>query len=579
MNRELFEKLIKEDEGNTLDFKEYFYDFSGSTKIEKEQKQCSFIKDFLAFTNTIRERSAFIIIGVKDGTKELIGMDRLHDGNEIATVLEGRLDKIPEYHYENFKYDEKIYGIIEIPIKGYGMPCRAIRDIGSKVKRNITYIRRDQSSSEATREEEQDIIEWFKGLKRKKRHTNIIYLSILSIVIFISVLATIQISKNKNQENINNQPAFNQNDNYTKILLLPFQQLGSEGNDYAGLIKEYLDNLIKQDNIYIRTYYLNTQAPSPNFDNDSALTIIKQNNADILIWGKFISENNAPDKIKIIFFTNEYWGKHEFKENFIEVSASVVLEGKPIEELEYLIYEQYARELFVGAQKLKKLQIQGYYFPEDTIVSLFATPELQIEISQKFLKHIINKYPNKNKLSYDLLGLTYAEQNKYDSAIIYYNEALKQDLEQGHHAEIYTNLGTAYWITNKIEQAKLAFSKSISLNPNQLEAYNNRSQLYLFNGQIDSGIYDCSKTIELNPNSIAAYQNRGYAYLIKKEYKLAVNDFKSSLNIDANNIKSIYLLGLSYYLDGDTIEANKYYEISMKLDPVNTKPYKYQKLN
>lgn len=171
MKRELFEKLINEEESNTLDFKEYFYDFSGSSKAEREQKQSSFIKDLLAFANTIRTKSAYIIIGIKDSSKELVGMNRLHDGNEIATVLEGRLDRIPEYHYENFQYNEKIFGIIEIPVKDYKIPCRAIKDIGSKVKRNAIYIRRDQSISEATREEEQNIIEWFKSLE-KKEETN-----------------------------------------------------------------------------------------------------------------------------------------------------------------------------------------------------------------------------------------------------------------------------------------------------------------------------------------------------------------------------------------------------------------------
>ena len=168
MNTILFEKLIKEEESNTLDFKKEFYDFTGINKIEREKKQTSFIKDILAFANTIRDKSAFIIIGIEDQTKNLIGMSALHDGNELSTVLENRLDIISEYHYENFKYDSKDFGIIEIPVKSYSLPCRAKKDIGTKIKQKVTYIRRDQSIGEATREEELNIIEWFNYIKNEK---------------------------------------------------------------------------------------------------------------------------------------------------------------------------------------------------------------------------------------------------------------------------------------------------------------------------------------------------------------------------------------------------------------------------
>ena len=181
MDIQLFEKLIQEDESKTLDDKIEFYDFTGNNKPEKEKKQASFIKDILAFSNTIREESAHIIFGVEDKTKKLIGINKEHDGNELATVLKSKLNIIPEYHYENFRYNNLIFGVLAIPIKSYRMPCKANKDIGSKVKKNTTYLRRDQSIDEATYEEERQIIEWFKSLEEKGKKENNISNNIVNI--------------------------------------------------------------------------------------------------------------------------------------------------------------------------------------------------------------------------------------------------------------------------------------------------------------------------------------------------------------------------------------------------------------
>ena len=62
MDATLLERLLYEEEGETLDFKEMQYPFSGASKEQKSE----LLKDILGFANAWRRAEAYIIIGVKE---------------------------------------------------------------------------------------------------------------------------------------------------------------------------------------------------------------------------------------------------------------------------------------------------------------------------------------------------------------------------------------------------------------------------------------------------------------------------------------------------------------------------------
>ena len=62
MTPDLFERLLYEDEGMTLDFKEGQYAFSGANAQQKSE----LLKDILGFVNTWRRAEAYILIVVRD---------------------------------------------------------------------------------------------------------------------------------------------------------------------------------------------------------------------------------------------------------------------------------------------------------------------------------------------------------------------------------------------------------------------------------------------------------------------------------------------------------------------------------
>ena len=89
LNPALIESLLHEEESHVLDFKQGQYRFKKDSSSELTEKNRSeLVKDLVAFANTERTQSAFIMIGVKEvkgGRSEVTGIsehlidDDLHD--------------------------------------------------------------------------------------------------------------------------------------------------------------------------------------------------------------------------------------------------------------------------------------------------------------------------------------------------------------------------------------------------------------------------------------------------------------------------------------------------------------------
>jgi predicted HTH transcriptional regulator len=73
MNNELFERLLYEEESDTLDFKRDQYRFVKAQDTEKSE----LLKDILGFANAWRRSEAYIVIGVEDvrgGRANVVGI-------------------------------------------------------------------------------------------------------------------------------------------------------------------------------------------------------------------------------------------------------------------------------------------------------------------------------------------------------------------------------------------------------------------------------------------------------------------------------------------------------------------------
>ena len=161
---EIFDLLISKNETNTLDFKIEFYDFEN---IDKDKTR-DFIIDILAFANTIRDESAYIVFGIRENeaTKknELIGIDKITDISILQEKLKDKITPIPKFELHTVFRNNKTFAILEIFLPDNSLPCKLKRPYKGLSDKAI-YLRRSATNTIAKDYEEAKIYHWLEELR------------------------------------------------------------------------------------------------------------------------------------------------------------------------------------------------------------------------------------------------------------------------------------------------------------------------------------------------------------------------------------------------------------------------------
>ncbi|MCO5206226.1 MAG: putative DNA binding domain-containing protein [Anaerolineae bacterium] len=119
--QELRDLINNGNELEWLDFKSEPYDISNSDRSVAEAQKTSFLKDVIAMANTPREKTAYIILGVKwykDGTRDIQGIKKHFDDADLQPLLDSlKLNVRPQFVYQPMRLDDKVFGVVEIPIE------------------------------------------------------------------------------------------------------------------------------------------------------------------------------------------------------------------------------------------------------------------------------------------------------------------------------------------------------------------------------------------------------------------------------------------------------------------------------
>ncbi|MBD2560513.1 MULTISPECIES: RNA-binding domain-containing protein [Nostoc] len=174
VNHSDFEKLLLKPEGFVIDFKR------GQYCLDTQENKASCIKDIISMANTIREGSAYIVMGIedKDGTRikykhgntdlaYQYGITELLDDNYFQSLVKDKVNPKPKFlSYIYTDEQSNKFGIIEIfiikgiklfrPVKNYG---------GKKLEANVLYHRRGSSNEPASADEEERIYRWFNEIE------------------------------------------------------------------------------------------------------------------------------------------------------------------------------------------------------------------------------------------------------------------------------------------------------------------------------------------------------------------------------------------------------------------------------
>lgn len=142
MERTLFEALLHEDEGVTLDFKRDQYKFDRASDNERSE----LAKDIVGFANAWRRSDAYILIGVehvRGGRSAIIGVtDHLAD-HSLQQFIDSLVDRPIRFRYEAYAVDGRQVGIIKV--EQQRRPFRVKRRFG-KLQKGAVYVRRGSST-------------------------------------------------------------------------------------------------------------------------------------------------------------------------------------------------------------------------------------------------------------------------------------------------------------------------------------------------------------------------------------------------------------------------------------------------
>ncbi len=158
-----FENIISRPESSILDFKETMYIFSDNTEFKNTAK---FVKDVISFANTIRNETAYIIIGIKEdanGNKVMQGIDQYVDDAILQDKIKDKVTPRPQFHFYIYKYDNLRFGILEVPVNKYPVPISPIVKMKGLEIGKI-YYRQGTSNSEASGQETIRIYNWLQNL-------------------------------------------------------------------------------------------------------------------------------------------------------------------------------------------------------------------------------------------------------------------------------------------------------------------------------------------------------------------------------------------------------------------------------
>ncbi|MEM7769157.1 MAG: tetratricopeptide repeat protein [Cyanobacteria bacterium P01_A01_bin.37] len=227
---------------------------------------------------------------------------------------------------------------------------------------------------------------------------------------------------------------------------------------------------------------------------------------------------NHPD----IQFTRPYHA-------MVDDSVADILSREPhwkVQELSEIaiLHDGYRVEAIASRNKLQSARLTMERFlsqhPGDPYVcsklgALYAEldrPTYGIELLERGLK----ASSLESSIAYELhyhLGIVYSKMNCVAQALYHYEQAIAQPIMPALKLGAYNNLGSVRQTTGDLEEATLAFEKTIAIDPKFAMGHFNLGMVLKSKGQLSDAIAQYRQAIQLQPDYAEAYQNLGVVLL------------------------------------------------------------------
>jgi tetratricopeptide (TPR) repeat protein len=161
---------------------------------------------------------------------------------------------------------------------------------------------------------------------------------------------------------------------------------------------------------------------------------------------------------------------------------------------------------------------------------------------------------------------------KFDSAIYYYDSALKQDPS---NLNSQFNRGLCYLYFEKYKSAINDFENYIKTNKNDPNAYSFRAECKRELGDSTGSLKDYDTAVLLSPNDPKLRIERGKFRSIMSLSDLSNEDFDFSIKLDSTQYYPNYLKALNLFWADDYNTSILYFSKAIKLNPTFANNYFY----
>lgn len=167
--------------------------------------------------------------------------------------------------------------------------------------------------------------------------------------------------------------------------------------------------------------------------------------------------------------------------------------------------------------------------------------------------------------SYNDLGLTYCELNRFDQALQSFQEAIRID---SNFAMAYSNAGAARYfnqdqanpVRKDMQEAKDFFTQALERDDQLFIAYYNRAAVNYFMGEYRESLEDINMSVLLQPRNAMCYFYSGVIYHRMGKPGRAMNEFKKAVKLNPDLPFPYEVMGDIAKESGDFEAAQTHYE-------------------
>ena len=189
----------------------------------------------------------------------------------------------------------------------------------------------------------------------------------------------------------------------------------------------------------------------------------------------------------------------------------------------------------------------------------------------KQTEKLIALYP-KAFIVWNINGVANKEIGRLNDALVAFKKTISLN---PNFPEAYINLGTLFKRQGMIEEAMNAYKKALLLRPNYAEVFFNMAIIYKAQDNIEDAIKYYEKALSIKPEYADAYINLGTIFKEQNQSEKALEKFKKVLSFNPNNIEAIFNIGLINKENGDFEEAIEKYKKVLSLKPDYAQAYNH----